>query len=146
MEREWNKTQRIGFSVRDMTELQRVVRLGANMVEIKVEKFARAGTPIYEFNGKNEFWCNEGMLGRLTALALDKNFTIQWHLPVEGKIDPTKETGFNMGVAEHCELYIERFLVLESIYQDYGIGNVITLHPPTISIGGEEFLTAKKHF
>ncbi len=44
---EWNNVQRVGFSVRNMDEVYRVVSLGANLIEIKVEKFANSGMPIY---------------------------------------------------------------------------------------------------
>jgi len=139
---EWNKVQRVGFSVRNMAEAERVVALGANMIEIKVEKFAQAGTPIYFFKG--HFQRNYDVLKMLKCFAEQNNITIQWHLPVEGSPNVEVESGFNAGIVEHHPLIFKRFCFLESLYRDYGIGRTITMHPVTISVDGEQFLSVNE--
>ncbi len=144
MTAEWNQIQRVGFSVRNIEEMKRVVSLGANMVEIKVEKFASNDTPIYSFDGKNQFSRNQSLLKELADFANSHGITIQWHLPVEGRPDCTKESGFNAGIASHRELIIDRFIFLEGIHATHGIGNCSTMHPVTTSVDGEEFLTVNE--
>lgn len=140
---EWNKTQRVGFSVRNMVEAARVVGLGANLIEVKVEKFASNGIAPYFFE-RGVFHQHNTVLEMMSDFSHDNDVTIQWHLPVEGRPDCTKESGFNAGITSHHELIIDRFIFLESVYRQHDIGSVSTMHPVTISVEDEIFMSAKE--
>lgn len=84
---------------------------------------------------------NTAPLLMIKEFSTSKDIKIQWHLPVEGKPDCTKESGFNAGIIAHHKSIINRFIFLEAVYQAYGIGNVITMHPVTISVDGQQFLS-----
>lgn len=132
---EWKKIQRVGFSVQNMPELERVVALGANMVEIKLEKFARSGVSPYFFED-GVFAINTAVAEKIAVLAHAYNISIQFHLPIENMVDGSVEVGLNAGVVAHHDAIIDRFVMLEKLYTQYGIGQVITVHPPLTSLNG----------
>ncbi|MFC1644850.1 hypothetical protein ACFL08_02395 [Patescibacteria group bacterium] len=136
----WMKEQRIGFSVQSVGELERVVRLGANMAELKLEKFANHGEALYFFDGVR-FTENEPILRRVTAIAKKNNVQIQFHLSVERCLNSRLDTGINVSFLSHHRIAIKRFCFLEKICRKYGIGRVITMHPPAISFKGLRFAT-----
>ncbi len=140
---EWDNIQRVGFSVRNMDEAERAVRLGANLIEVKVEKFASSGIAPYFFE-RGIFHEHNTVLEMMSDFSHDHHVTIQWHLPVEGIPDHTEESGFNAGIILHHQLIIDRFSLLEYIYRTYDIGSVSTMHPVTISVGGREFMSEKE--
>lgn len=139
---EWKKLQRVGFSVRDMQELERVVAIGANMAEIKLEKFAQSGKPIYFFED-GKFRINDSVARGLEKFARAKDVEIQFHLPIETGIDKNVETGFNMGLTSHHDAIMERYIMLEEIWRRYGIGRTLTLHPPLVSLKGVDVVEEK---
>lgn len=136
----WMKPQLIGLSVKSMDELLRAVCLGVNMVEVKLEKFAENGTPLYTYRKNGQFYPNRKNLGHVVAIAEENNISVQFHLPIERCVDLEKETGINVGFLSHHNVAIRRFIVLEKIYREYGLGSVITVHPPTISFDGKLIL------
>ncbi len=77
----------------------------------------------------------------LEEFSISEDVKIQWHLPTEGRPDYTKEGGFNAGIISHHKLIIDRFIFLEGIHATHGIGDCSTMHPVTISVDDEEFLT-----
>lgn len=137
----WNDTQLLGFSVRNITELERVIRLGVNLVEVKLERMAKSGFALYEYNGSN-FKLNDANLHELRKLR--KFATVHFHLPIENCIDPEKETGLNIGILEHHDIVMERFMMFEKIYHDFGLGSSLTIHPPVISKDGKLLLEEEK--
>lgn len=125
--------QFIGFSVKNFDELERTLGLGANMAELKAGDFAKAGFPLYFYeNGK--FRENEEVLTRIRSYRLPR---FQLHLPIERSISLDEEAGISVGVREHHEAAFSRFRLLEDIRDRYGIGHVITMHPPPLSFNGK---------
>ena len=141
--RAWRRKQRIGFSVKSMEELVRVVALGVNLVEIKLEKFADSGTPLYFYCEQRYFRMNRKVLRKIVEICGPRGVAVQFHLPIENAIDLRSEKGINIGVLEHHDVAIARFRMFERIYAQYGIGSVITMHPPVVSVKGEEILDEK---
>lgn len=141
----WQKQTRIGFSVKTTDELRRVVGLGANLVEIKTEKFAENGYPLWHYRG-GVFAPNEPLLNDLATEAVRKSFQVNLHMPIEREVDPDKDTGINFAFLEHHEPALKRFIMIEEeIYKRYRVvGQVVTPHPPTISYGGTEVISETK--
>jgi sugar phosphate isomerase/epimerase len=141
---EWTKIQLIGLSVKNWNEFIRALLLGANMVEIKVEKFAENGLPLYTYRKNGNFIQNRKNLSLINRLAKKNNIAVQLHLPIERCLDLTQEAGINIGFVGHHEIALRRFEILENIYRDFGIGSVITMHPPTISFDGNELIKVEE--
>ncbi len=136
--RRWTKEQLIGFSVKNLAELERVVFLGVvNMVELKVEKFASSAMPLYVFGGRR-FHINSPALHNVRSVT--KGIPVQLHLPIETKTDIASEIGLNAGILEHHDILLERFRTLEEIFVSFGIGSVLTMHPPLIASKGKAIL------
>ncbi len=135
----WQDFQYVGFAVRSMEELLRMPIVGATVAEIKLDKFAKRGTPVYFYDGER-FKLNKQVIIQIANFAKANSVRIQWHLPVEGAIDITHESGLNMGIIAHHDIIIGRFVMLEQILCKYGIGHCTTVHPPTVSIDGQMIL------
>lgn len=139
---EWKQKQFVGVSVKNWDEMLRAIYLGANMVEIKLEKFAENGKPLYT-QRKGHFRKNHKVLGELAAIAEERSVAFQLHLPIERCVNPMKETGINVGVRSHHEVALRRFILLEEINLQYPcIGSIITIHPPTLSFNYNSVLPA----
>jgi len=136
----WMCEQLIGLSVKSWDELMRAIMLGANMVEIKFEKFAENGTSFYVYRRNGRFYPDRKNLGRLTSIAEENNISIQSHLPIERCVDVNQETGINVGFLSHHEPALRRFVMLEEIYRERGIFSVNTVHPSTISFDEKQIL------
>lgn len=140
---DWRQKQQIGFSVKSLAELERIVALGVvNMVELKPEKFASSGLPLYLYlPGGGRFAFNDPAIYKVRDLA--KGLAVQLHLPIEKKIDLADELGLNMGVLEHHDVLLERFRMFEELYESYGLGGVLTIHPPQVFRNGKVLLEEK---
>lgn len=140
--RSWLNEQRVGFAVRNMEEFKRALRLGANLVEIKLDRFAKGGHPLY-FYENGTFQANIVVLDMLAYVVKRQGVAVQFHLPIEDGVNLTRETGINIGVAEHHPVALERFVFLEAIFRKHRLGSVITVHPPPFSIDGRELVDEK---
>lgn len=139
----WKKRQLIGFSVKSMNELIRVIELGINMVEIKLGNFASAGTPLYYY-ADEKFSVNTEVLQSISSLVCSRNIAVQFHLPLENKVSLKTEKGINIGLKEHHNAAMQRFMILEMIFREYGIGSVITMHPPMVSSKQKQLISENK--
>ena len=139
----WQDFQYVGFAVKSMKELHRMKRIGATVAEIKLDKFAKSGHPVY-FYKDGYFTLNVPVIEQIAKFAKINNIRIQWHLPIEGLIDVTRESGLNMGIIAHHDIIIERFVMFEWILHMYGIGHCVTVHPPTVSVDGEMILAEEE--
>lgn len=126
----WRDEQLIGFSIKSPKELARIIALKiVNMVEIKIDMFAAAGFPLYFYND-GHFSLNDEMLKKLSLEMCSGLEAVQFHLPMEGSINPKIESGLNIGVLAHHEIYLRKFKMLELMHEKYKIGRVLTMHPP----------------
>lgn len=128
----WKDRQLIGLSIKSPKELKWIRSLDiVNMVEIKVEQFDRAGFPLYGYEDGN-FYPHDDNLKKLSWEMCDGLDAVQFHLPMEKSINCKIESGLNMGISAHHEIYLRKFQLLEEIFQRYKIGSVLTMHPPLI--------------
>lgn len=135
----WKDRQLIGFSVKSPEELKRVVSLGViNMVEIKVQHF-----PLYRYKD-GHFYPNDKALKKLLFDMCGDLEAVQFHLVMGRSINPRIETGLNIGVVTHHEIYLRIFEMLEEIYRTYKIGGVLTLHPPVVVAEGRAILPERE--
>lgn len=137
---EWKRKQLIGLSVKNWQEFIRaVVTINVNMVEIKLEKFAENGMPLYAYR-KGKFYLNHKNLALIAETAKKHAVAVQFHLPIERCVDASKDVGINVGFIAHHKIALARFIMLEKIYRKYGIGSVITVHPPTVSFNDKKLI------
>lgn len=137
----WKDKQLIGFSVKSMEELERAAMTEVNMVEIRADKFKKNGFPLYFFeNGK--FILQKSNLANLSSIAHAWNMAVQFHLPIEKNISAAGEgeNVLNIGIKNHHDAYLLKFLMFEEIYRKYRIGKVLTVHPPLVSVKGKNIL------
>ena len=137
----WLREPLLGFSVKSVDEAMRMIRLGVNLLELKLERFTKSGFSLYDYSYP-VFTSNWENVKKFRKLVGDT--VIQFHLPTETTVNIEKETGFNMAFPEFHDLYIDRAIMLEEIYRRYGLGTVHTMHPAQISENGKEFITRKK--
>jgi hypothetical protein len=140
--RTWLKEQRVGFAVRTMAEFKRALNLGVNLVEIKLDRFAKDGHPLY-FYERGVFRPNQKVLGLLAYVARQQDIIVQLHLPIEDGINLEREAGINIGVPEHHQVALDRFIFLEEIFRQHHLGKVITMHPLPFAIKGKELIQEK---
>jgi sugar phosphate isomerase/epimerase len=139
MTQPWLRKQLIGLSVKSMAELRRAIALGANMVEIKLDKFAKRGTPLIELDRQGNFAVIENYVREISALAIDHGIEVQFHHWIERCLDPTQVTGINLAIRQHHPAGLRLFRFLEGVYREYGIGRMQTKHLPTVSLGSTIF-------
>ena len=139
MKRMWKEVQLIGFSIKNLKELTRVISFKVvNMVELKPEGFAKSGMPFYAYKD-GRFEPNYENLQRIKQLA--DGLVKQIHLPIEkGGITMGAERGLNIGVEDHHDIYLDKFRMMEAIYLEFGIGSVLTFHPPLTSVRGKQII------
>lgn len=146
---DWQNRQSIGFSVRSMEELSRIAWIkekwcdDINLVEIKVDRFAKNNTPLYKYDRKKGFTTNNKNLELIAKKLKKSDISASLHLPFENIIDINSETGLSIGVVEHHDIYLRKLEMLEFIFRTYGIGRVLTLHPPQLSSNGKKLLDEK---
>jgi hypothetical protein len=130
--------QRVGFHVRGMEEFERVISLeGVNLIELKPEKFKkRDGIDLYTFDGER-FTINETVVPFLQRKCEEKGVIAQIHLPFEKKHDPTVEHGLCQGDIKHHDLLLARYDMFGEMLDKYGIGTVLTTHPPANGFRGK---------
>ena len=128
---------RVGFHVKSMDELKRLVGLGVNLVELKPDKMARAGDELYSFDGQ-KFTINQPVAQEISDLCQKHDVRVQLHLPYEKKNDPSEEQGLCYAVREHHWLLMERFRMVAELHESYKIGEVVVVHPPQIVAGGQK--------
>lgn len=130
---------KIGFHARNIEELERVINIeGANLVELKPDKFRKNNQNIYFFNG-NDFVIDNVIASEIKRLCDKKNITVQIHLPYEKKKNSTKETGLYQADRNHHDLLLKRYEMIGELYSLYGIGAVITTHPPAFGFNNKQF-------
>ncbi len=140
MKPRWHDEQLVGYSVKSMAELERVIELGIKLVELKLEKFNEVVEErIYSLQN-DVFTINSAHLKKLTAMMNKHNFEVQLHMPIERSVNSLFDTGINVAFLSHHDLAIERFNMLEKLYRNFSIGQVITMHPPTVSFDGQQFI------
>lgn len=138
----WQQKQLLGFSVGNGAELERALRLGVNLIEIKINKFKRCGIEIY--HSVNSIFTRNDEILNLILLKIKeekRRVCVSFHLPAEDMINIKYELGLNIGIMEHHDLILKKFILMEEIYRDTGLGAIITFHPPLISIGGKTVLS-----
>lgn len=140
---DWMREQRVGFAAHSIYDFERTLRLGASMVELKLEKLANRGEKLY-FLDDGEFIPNEKNIRKVVALAKKSSAQVQLHLPVERCVDLGKETGINVAFLEHHDIAIKRFVFHEWLYRTYGIGRIVTVHPPAILYNGKRFISEEE--
>lgn len=140
----WQDIQKVGFSVKTWVEMERVVKFsGINMLEVKLESFAKHGYPLYSYND-GKFSPNVSNLASICQFADDHNLFLQFHLPIEREGSLASESGINVTFEAHHNIALARFMMLEEIYRSTGIaGSVITMHLPTIGYDGEDLIDEK---
>lgn len=140
----WKKKQLIGFSIKSPKELKRIVGLGiVNMAEIKVQQFSQAGFPLYTYKNGN-FYPNDEELKKLSFDMCGDLEAVQFHLVMGRSINPRIESGLNIGVVAHHEIYLRMFEMFEEIYQTYKSGSVLTPHPPVVVAKGKAILPERE--
>jgi hypothetical protein len=143
--RTWKQKQLLGFSVKSMKELERVAKFkmhGVNTVELKLEKFAEKGDPLY-FYTNGEFIINESVVERIVAITKPLGIEVHFHLPIERLVNKDLDVGINIGILSHHEVAIKRMRMFEEMYRKYGIGRILVMHPPTVSYRGKKVSTEK---
>lgn len=135
----WKNEQLLGFSVKNMEELNRVSQLGINMVEVKVDKFAKTGWRLYSYQD-HEFLPTADAKNLMIVCQL-RGIAVQFHLPVENRISVDDELGLNMAFVEHHDILLQKFKMFEQIYRDTGLGRVLTIHPPLVSLRGKRIIS-----
>ncbi|MCD4761988.1 hypothetical protein K8R32_03450 [bacterium] len=137
----WKNDQLFGFSAKSVDDIDRILSLGVNMIEIKLERLEKSGFPLYRYNNPS-FTPNWQNIAKLKEII--KGVAVQFHLPVENIITLEKEKGFNISIPEHHNIVIDRFMMFERVYRAFGLGSVLTLHPPLISANGKILIGKKK--
>lgn len=133
----------IGFAVRNLLELERVLAIeGVSCVEIKLDKFAESGCPIY-FYRNGRYLLNSDAVNRIKQVIGKRNIKVLFHLPIERNVGG--ENGLNMGLVEYHQRILERFIFLEEvIYKEHGMGDVVTFHFSPIQIKNKIFATKQR--
>ncbi len=145
---------KIGFHARNMEELERVITIDSvNLVELKPKYFNNSKFPLYFFDGK-KFTSNKDVFSSIKQMCDDKNVQVQIHVVYETKIDPLVEEGLCQAKRSHHELLLQKYEMFGEIYKEFGIGNVLTVHPPliteyfdeeeTIAVGSEFYFKLDK--
>lgn len=138
----WRDEQSIGFSVQSPEDVERSLKAGANIVEIKYDKFAENDFPLMHYHlASLDFQHQINHENTMKLKGYAGNMKIQAHSALETTIDPTVESGLNIAIPSHWPMYLNKFMVFEEWYQKYGIGPNFTVHPPVISIGGKEIMS-----
>jgi len=125
-----------------MVELERVVALeGVNLVELKTQFFGtRGGAELYTY--ENGLWgINRDTASDVRQIADDNDVKVQLHLPYTKTVDIGKEEGLCQGLREHHDAIIDRYKMIAELYDQYGICDVVTVHPPAYRVGGRTVCT-----
>ena len=130
---------RIGFHARNWAELERVVNIeGVSLVELKPEKLReRDNIEMYFYDGKS-FVINEPIVKEIKAMCDEKGICAQIHLPFEKKNDSSEERGLCQSEISHHPMILARYEMFGRLLNDYGIGSVLTTHPPTFGFGRKQ--------
>jgi hypothetical protein len=127
---------KVGFHARNFSELERVVQVpGVNLVEVKPDGFNRAGEPLYSY-ADGGFEADFVAMNRVTTIAKGKQINV--HLPFEEAVDSSIETGLCYALPEHHEALLSRFAMFGNMHLTFGIGEVLTMHPPVFMLDGAE--------
>ncbi len=133
--------RRIGFHVKNIADLEKAGRIpGVNLVEIKPDKFRKAGTELYSFDGRR-FRINHDLAKRVMDFCAERDMQMQLHLPYERKNDPKVEEGLCYGVREHHTKLIDRFKLVNDLNRRYSIGRIVVMHPPQLVSNGKTLCT-----
>ncbi|HAM88441.1 MAG: hypothetical protein US83_C0004G0056 [Candidatus Falkowbacteria bacterium GW2011_GWC2_38_22] len=136
----WKDNQLIGFSVKNLDEINRVMKFGVNMMEINPHCMAQSGFPLYSY--ENRSFVPNGI--NLTYLKnLLKGVVVQIHLPTETTVSINIEKGLNVCVKEHQDIILDWLVMFERIYRKYRLGSVLTWHPPVFSENNNEIFSEK---
>ena len=131
---------KIGFHARSTEEFLRVIRIeGVDLVELKPQKFhEKNDASIYYFDGEH-FEVNEDLVKKIARLCDGKGITVQIHLPYEKTCDPSIEGGLCQAVRRHHGLILARYAMFGEMLRKFGIGSVLTTHPPAFQFDGVPF-------
>ncbi|MEA3514429.1 MAG: hypothetical protein U9R34_03060 [Nanoarchaeota archaeon] len=134
-----HKQNRIGFHARNWAELERVVNIeGVSLVELKPDKLKeRDNIQMYFYDGKS-FVINEPIVKEIKAMCDEKGIHAQIHLPFEKKYDDSEERGLCQAEISHHPMILARYEMFGRLLDDYGIGYVLTTHPPSFGFGKKQ--------
>ena len=139
------KQNRIGFHARNWAELERVVNIeGVGLVELKPEKIReRDNIEMYFYDGKS-FVINEPVVKEIKAMCDEKNIHVQIHLPYEKKCDDSEEQGLCQAEISHHPMILARYEMFGKLLDDYGLGYVLTTHPPAFGFDCKQFWSGQQ--
>lgn len=132
-------SNRIGFHARNMDEFYRVIGIeGADLVELKPDKFAeRDGVFLYHYDGG--FKINYSVINEISTQCLKNGVLAQIHIPFEDDYDINTEKGLCQAERAHHDMLLSRYKMFGELHDDYGIGAVLTTHPPAFKVNGKEW-------
>lgn len=132
-----NLTRKVGFHIKSMNELERIASIpNVNLVELKPDKMEKNGASPYIYKNR-QFSINESVAKEIQDICQENNVSVQIHLPYESQVDLEKENGLCYGIKEHHSILLDRFEMINELYKNFGIGEVVVLHPPQIRARNE---------
>jgi len=138
------EAHKVGFHASGEEEFSRVARIkGVNLIELKPGKFAKEGNPLYIYDG-NTFEINHRVVEELERFAKTRDIALQIHLPYERSHNPKKESGLCASDRAHHDRLLQRFDMIGQMHERYGVGNVVTIHPPAYMFDGTEKWTKEE--
>lgn len=144
-----NLERRIGFHVKSLDEVRRIANLkGANLMEIKPSFFKDRDCPELYTYENGIFKINHDTAKEIKDVAEENNMQVNLHLPYARKVDINEEDGLCQALKEHQSRILQRYEMLSDLYNNYKIGEIVTVHPPTYMKDGKlvaEMRDAKEH-
>lgn len=129
---------KIGFHVKSMSDLERLTNIkGVDLVELKPDHLRRNNEELYYFDG-HDFSLNERRLDKISKLCSKRGIEVQIHMPYEEKVDPLVEAGLCQTERTHHHKLLKRYEMYGEMLIQFGIGTVLTTHPPLIKVDGEQ--------
>ncbi len=134
--REKLKTQKVKFGSRffEMDQLGMLVELPVNYLDMHFRhgKIGFAQT-IYKYEN-GVYAPNVRNLETLQKLSDEEGITILVHLP-----DIKRDNVLTPLMADATERYIDRLRFFNQLFLDYGVGELVSFHPPIVAANGEVF-------
>ena len=135
----------IGTHARTMAELDRVTSIeGIDMVELKPDIMRiKCGAELYTFNGNN-FAINPNVAREISDLCSSRGCSVQVHMPFERMRDASQESGLCQAETAHYPLILAGYRMMGELLRDYGIGTVLTTHPPAFMFDRKKICTEEE--
>lgn len=127
----------VGSHVRSLDELEKfTAHPSLEILELKPDHLRRrSAIDLYTYSMEG-FKENHQMCEKIRTMAGDKR--IQVHLPYEEYLDPTIEIGLSQIVQEHRPMLLDRFEMMGRMYENFGIGATVNMHPPAYGLVGKQ--------